>query len=449
MEIATDDNEPQPSPPATGSDAAWLLAIGAVASIGAGAIHAVAVGAHSDHRQLAISFTVLAIAQLAWGAATLVRRSRPLAFAGVAVGAAAVGGWVLAVTSGIGFVDGLEVAESPGFADSLAAALAGLALIAAVVQALGWDSTPSESAADTASTAPAPRSRPAPGLAPWSAALTAVAVVVIALTGTAMSSVKVHSHGGAGDHADGHDHGDGDEHTDDHTDSDEQGDGHDHADGDDHSDDHSDGSDEPEQAVVPPNPYDPNNIDLSGIDGLSDEQVERAETLVSITVQKLPKYADQATALADGFVTIGDAGTGFEHLINWGYINDDRVLDPDYPESLVYQADPAGGRTLVSAMFMLWEGATFDDVPDIAGNLTQWHIHDDLCFSDDPTAPRVAGVTSIGGTCTPPLVKFNPTPMIHVWITPHPCGPFAALEGVAGGQVPEGETKACLSHHSH
>ena len=416
MEIATDDNEPQPSPPAARSDAAWLLAIGAVASIGAGAIHAVAVGAHSDHRQLTISFTVLAIAQLAWGAATLVRRSRPLAFAGVAVGAAAVGGWVLAVTSGIGFVDGLEVAESPGFADSLAAALAGLALIAAVVQALGWDSTPSESAADTASTAPAPRSRPAPGLAPWSAALTAVAVVVIALTGTAMSSVKVHSHGGAGD---------------------------------DHSDDHSDGSDEPEQAVVPPNPYDPNNIDLSGIDGLSDEQVERAETLVSNTVQKLPKYADQATALADGFVTIGDAGTGFEHLINWGYINDDRVLDPDYPESLVYQADPAGGRTLVSAMFMLWEGATFDDVPDIAGNLTQWHIHDDLCFSDDPTAPRVAGVTSIGGTCTPPLVKFNPTPMIHVWITPHPCGPFAALEGVAGGQVPEGETKACLSHHSH
>ena len=29
--------------------------------------------------------------------------------------------------------------------------------------------------------------------------------------------------------------------------------------------------------------------------------------------------------------------------------------------------------------------------------------------------------------------------MIHVWIEPHPCGPFAALEGVAAGTIAEGE----------
>ncbi len=29
--------------------------------------------------------------------------------------------------------------------------------------------------------------------------------------------------------------------------------------------------------------------------------------------------------------------------------------------------------------------------------------------------------------------------MIHVWITPHPCGPFAALEGVGAGQIAAGE----------
>ena len=37
--------------------------------------------------------------------------------------------------------------------------------------------------------------------------------------------------------------------------------------------------------------------------------------------------------------------------------------------------------------------------------------------------------------------------MIHVWITPHECGPFAALEGVGGGQVTEGEERSC--DHAH
>ena len=37
--------------------------------------------------------------------------------------------------------------------------------------------------------------------------------------------------------------------------------------------------------------------------------------------------------------------------------------------------------------------------------------------------------------------------MIHVWITPHRCGPFAALEGVGAGQIVEGEERLC--DHAH
>ena len=37
--------------------------------------------------------------------------------------------------------------------------------------------------------------------------------------------------------------------------------------------------------------------------------------------------------------------------------------------------------------------------------------------------------------------------MIHVWITEHPCGPFAALEGIAGGTIADGETRLC--DHAH
>lgn len=38
-------------------------------------------------------------------------------------------------------------------------------------------------------------------------------------------------------------------------------------------------------------------------------------------------------------------------------------------------------------------------------------------------------------------------PMIHVWTERHPCGPFAALEGIAGGSIAEGETRLCDRAH--
>jgi hypothetical protein len=37
--------------------------------------------------------------------------------------------------------------------------------------------------------------------------------------------------------------------------------------------------------------------------------------------------------------------------------------------------------------------------------------------------------------------------MIHVWIIPHECGPFAALTGVGGGAIAEGEER--WSDHAH
>ena len=188
-------------------------------------------------------------------------------------------------------------------------------------------------------------------------------------------------------------------------------------------------------------------VDLSGVPGVSAAQQDRAEKLVETTLDELPQFADPAHAEDVGFRSIGDGFTGHEHLINWSYLTDGRTLDPNYPESLVY--DTTGPtRKLVSAMFMLEPGSTLDDVPDIGGPLTQWHIHDDLCFTDDPEAPRVAGLTSVGGTCTPPLKKLPPVPMIHVWIVANPCGPFAALEGVAAGQIKPGEERLCDTAHA-
>jgi hypothetical protein len=195
-------------------------------------------------------------------------------------------------------------------------------------------------------------------------------------------------------------------------------------------------------------PFDPAlPIDLGGTPGVTPQQQAFAENLVAATVRDLPKWADLDAVDAAGFHSIGDAGTGHEHYIQWNWIDDDVWLDPDFPESLVFEPQPDGSKKLVSAMFMLPGGTPLADVPDWGGDLMQWHVHGDLCFTDDPIAPQVAGVKPVDVPCTPPLTSGSLSPMIHVWIEPNECGPFAALEGIAGGQVPDGE--AILCDHAH
>ena len=94
-------------------------------------------------------------------------------------------------------------------------------------------------------------------------------------------------------------------------------------------------------------------IDLSGVDGVTPAQQAFAENLVAVNVVRLPQWADPAVAEAAGFHSIGDADSGHEHYVNWDWIDDDVWLDPDAPESLVYEPQPDGSKKLVSAMYML------------------------------------------------------------------------------------------------
>ena len=194
--------------------------------------------------------------------------------------------------------------------------------------------------------------------------------------------------------------------------------------------------------------YDPTQpIDLSGLEGVTPEQQAFAENTVAENVLRLPQWSDPTVAEAAGYRSIGDAATGHEHYINWDSIDDDVWLDPDHPESLVYEPQPDGSKKLVSAMYMLPTTMPLEEVPDWGGALMQWHIHNNLCFTADPEAPTVAGLTDADGNCAPPLQELAHAPMIHVWITPHPCGPFAALEGVGAGQVLPGEEHFCDQVH--
>jgi hypothetical protein len=335
-------------------------------------------------------FTIVALLQVAWGVAALVWHSRRVALIGLVLNGALVAGWALAKTKGIWFVSGLDEVEGVQFADALCAALALYAALDAATFA--WHPT---------------RIPARPRFANFSAAL----LIAVAFPGMVQAGNHVHA---------GHSsivvvNGKATVTT--------------------------------AEAAVPTHPFDPTKpIDLGGTAGVTPEEQARAENLVAVTLVRLPQWSDAATAEANGYHTIGDGATGDEHLINWSYINDDKTLDPDFPEALVYNTR-SGKRVLEAAMYMLKPGATLDTVPDVGGPLTQWHIHDNLCFTDDPVAPRVAGLTTSGGTCKAPLVNLEPVPMIHVWITANPCGPFAALEGIGAGQVKPGETRNCDQAH--
>ena len=194
--------------------------------------------------------------------------------------------------------------------------------------------------------------------------------------------------------------------------------------------------------------FDPAKISLAGIDGVTPAEQSSAEALLRKTVKILPRWSDTAVAAHDGFHAIGDALTGDEHWIHWDWINDTTILDPNKPEALVYHVDEATQkRTLEAVMFLLPDRYTFDNLPDVGGKLVQFHIHNNLCFTNTVPAPQVAGLTDGQGKCPAPLVKFRNNVMMHVWIRPNPCGPFAALENVGAGQIKPGDTRACDTMH--
>lgn len=368
-------------------EAGGWLAVAGGASLGAGAVHAAAIGVHSEHRQAVITFTLVAAAQMAWGVLLLTRPRRAVQLVGAVMSLGVVVGWIVAKSSGISFIEGLEGTEAVQTADALAVALAVVAVLAVLANRLQLG---------------APRLTGSP-LLTGGTALLVVALAVPGMISAGSHRLGVGAHGQT-----------------------EAAAGQDVA-----------------AAVVPPKAFDPElPIDLGGVEGVTPQQQARAENLLAVTLLRLPQFQDPATAESMGFKSIGDGGLGHEHYVNPVNMNDDKLLDPDFPESLVYDTSVTPKR-LAAAMYMLNAGDTFEDVPELGGRLTQWHVHGNLCFS----GTRVGGLTDDDGNCPPGLTKGPETPMIHVWIEPNPCGPFAALEGIAGGTIPEGEERLCDQVH--
>jgi hypothetical protein len=219
--------------------------------------------------------------------------------------------------------------------------------------------------------------------------------------------------------------------VDDHTDGESSDTGHDHT-----------------AAPVGAVPYDGTlPVDLSGVPGVTPEQQAEAEALVTTNITTLPRFADPEVAMGLGYRPIGDEGTGTEHLVNWSLLNDGRNLDANYPEALVYKVGPGDSRTLEAAMYVLEPPATLDTVPPVGGPLLQYHVHNDLCWAGPDGAYRVIPAASLPAPCPAGTQRRLLEPMVHVWIVGNPCGPFAALEGISGGQVKPGEEVQCDHVH--
>ena len=361
----------------------------AVLSLAAGLLHAAVVSAHRGHGVAATVFIGIAIFQVSWAALAPAWPTRLVVGVGALANALIVGGYLLSRTSGIPFINGFQDAETVGFTDAITTAFE-VVLVIGAAQVLF--------AGSARLSWPSGRA----GVAGFGAVGLAVALVGVP---AAVAAPAHHDHGQSV--AAGHSHG---------GQSVAAAAGHSHTTTNVAAHDH--GAPTTPESVTP-------------------EQRAAADKLIADAKAKLPQWADSAKAEAAGFRSIGDGVTGNEHLINWAWINDSNVLDPDHPESLVYRPTPTG-RVLEAAMYMVPVGTADKDLPDIGGTLTQWHIHNNLCMSAERIvngAPQrsVIGVTSNNGACAQGE-KLPTTQMLHVWIVPNRCGPFSALEGIGGGQ---------------
>jgi hypothetical protein len=166
---------------------------------------------------------------------------------------------------------------------------------------------------------------------------------------------------------------------------------------------------------------------------LTPDQRAAAETLIIDTTQAMHAFPDEASIQSAGFASIGDGSTGWEHYVHVGRIADPAILDPADIESIVLRINPDGTKTVASAMYLMPPGSTMADAPQVAGSLTTWHDHQNLCWQ----GIRVVGTTDATGSCV--RGEFRGTaPMLHVWLIDQPCGPFAGIEGSHGAGCDHG-----------
>lgn len=170
------------------------------------------------------------------------------------------------------------------------------------------------------------------------------------------------------------------------------------------------------------------------------EQRRSADELIEQSIEAAQKngWFDYETGLEDGYRLMTGNKT---HYVNDAFLADDRVLDPERPEFLMYYETPTGTR-LTGAMFVT---ETLEERgAQIGGPLTVWHFHiwpRKVCIFNNV-------VVKHDRDCPGVRTKKGPE-MIHVWFVDRPGGAFNSSMSLPPELLgmPEGSSEQHEHHH--
>jgi uncharacterized membrane protein len=161
---------------------------------------------------------------------------------------------------------------------------------------------------------------------------------------------------------------------------------------------------------------------LTGANAPTEAQRAWADAFVQRSLEAARRHGwfDYEKAKADGFVPQwGDR----EHYYNRDFLFDDKILDPDRPEFLMYMDTPRG-KLLTG--YMYYARSLDEKGPQPGGTITSWHLHD--------WAPRgycaeqgllVVARPDPPGRCASGTFVTRSGEMLHVFFIDHPLGPYA------------------------
>ncbi len=198
----------------------------------------------------------------------------------------------------------------------------------------------------------------------------------------------------------------------------------------------------------------------------TNEQMQAASDLVEKTLLNIKekRLFDLKQAMQLGYGD--DPATDRVHFANYSYIFDDKSLDPQAPEYLMFYPTGKGQHLLVGVMFIQQDIGTHGE--QIGGANTVWHFHD---YGEGVCTPMIVpdaillknGV--LQGHCAKGEILLKRSPeMLHVWFVDHPEGRFATSMSIdqslvlsspfaTDAQIMEGdgveERQKLLHHHHH
>ena len=133
----------------------------------------------------------------------------------------------------------------------------------------------------------------------------------------------------------------------------------------------------------------------------TDEEARAAQKLVDDTRAGIARYANTNAATLAGYQPDNVQTTAYwnyVHYVNWNEVNNDTVLDPSKPESLLYGQTDDNRWVLIGAMYVMPKPGM--PGPAVGGCLTTWHADSAWNGKNSPEMLHVWTVDMPGGHFT-------------------------------------------------